>query len=58
MSAQIYQFPARGRAAATRRDELQTVKFSQRVANVVYGSAWYHEEALASEHTDKKDQTK
>jgi hypothetical protein len=48
-SAQIFQFPAGGRATlSTRReaakpvDDLNTARF----AKVAFGSSWYHEEAI------------
>lgn len=49
MSAQIYQFPARGRAtAASARDEAKPGLNggAAQVAVTACGSAWYHEEAM------------
>ena len=48
-SAQIIQFPARGRfAAASRHDETTpaTGASASRVASVAIESAWYHDEAI------------
>lgn len=48
-SAQIYQFPARGRfAAASHRDQSESVVnlMSPRVGKTVLGGAWYHEAAI------------
>ena len=61
-SAKIYQFPLRGRPAAGERREdaksspdkspadIATLHpTSQRIANAVFGSAWYHDEAIQAE---------
>jgi hypothetical protein len=53
-SAKIYQFPARGRVAAgghrleSKLHENRTVSNPPlpRFAQAVFGSAWYHEEAI------------
>ena len=48
-SAQIFQFPARGRfAAASGRDQPESVVnlMSPRIGKTVLGGAWYHEEAV------------
>ena len=49
-SANIYQFPARGRfiAGAVREDAKPALvlALSPRVARAVSGSGWYHEEAI------------
>jgi len=48
-SAQIYQFPARGRfAAAGCHDQSESVVnlMSARIGKTVLGGAWYHEEAI------------
>ena len=49
-SAQIYQFPARGRFAvgALREDSKPALVpvLSPRVARAACGSGWYHEEAI------------
>jgi hypothetical protein len=44
-SAQIYQFPPRGRFALTARSEFQAVE-SQPLVKVAAGSGWYHEAAI------------
>jgi hypothetical protein len=46
-SANIYEFPARGRFAET-RDDANTASNPTlpRFAKTVFGSAWYHEEAV------------
>src|ERR1700733_12500411 len=44
-SAQIYQFPARGRFALNARNESQAVE-SQPLVKVAAGSGWYHEAAI------------
>jgi hypothetical protein len=48
-SAKIYQFPVGGRARlAPAREAQKRVEGvrSQRAAKIVYGSGWYHEEAI------------
>ena len=46
-SAQIYQFPARGRfAASTARDEATAALNSPQVVKAAVGSGWYHEAAI------------
>ena len=47
-SAKIYDFPARGRFAVggDGNDSNVAMKFGPRLANTVYGTAWYHEEAV------------
>jgi hypothetical protein len=48
-SAEIYQFPLRGRfAAASHRDDSKSVSdlASPRVAMAAFGGNWYHEEAI------------
>ncbi len=56
-SAEIYQFPARGRfAVSTGRDELRPAAgvASSRMATIAFGSSWYHEEAIQeAEHACK-----
>lgn len=44
-SAQIYQFPPRGRFALNTRTESQAVE-SQPLVKVAAGSGWYHEAAI------------
>jgi hypothetical protein len=48
-SAQIYQFPARGRFAAGNRSDESKSGASiapSRLATVAFGGNWYHEEAV------------
>ena len=46
-SAQIYQFPARGRFAAIGRDETPAAKPSApQAVKAAGGSGWYHEAAI------------
>ena len=48
-SAQIYQFPSRGRfSAAGHREQSDSVVnlMSARAAKIVSGGAWYHEAAI------------
>jgi hypothetical protein len=45
-SANIYQFPARGRFAANQRDETKPTLTSQQVVKAAVGSGWYHEAAI------------
>jgi uncharacterized protein DUF2735 len=47
-SAQIYQFPPRGRFALNARSESQAVE-SQPLVKVAAGSGWYHEAAIEAE---------
>jgi Protein of unknown function (DUF2735) len=44
-SAQIYEFPRRGRFALDARNESQGVE-SQPLAKVAAGSGWYHDAAI------------
>jgi Protein of unknown function (DUF2735) len=44
-SAQIYQFPPRGRFAPSARNESQAVE-SQPLVKVAAGSGWYHDAAI------------
>jgi hypothetical protein len=51
-SATIFQFPVRGRFAATpERNDASSAQ--QRAAKVAVGGAWYHDEAIRNE-TDKQ----
>ena len=45
-SAKIYQFPARGRIAASQRDEAKATLASQQAVKVAVGSGWYHDAAI------------
>jgi hypothetical protein len=46
VSAEIIQFPARGRFSAASQDRTMAAQYSQRVARVAFGSGWYHDEAI------------
>jgi hypothetical protein len=57
-SAKIYEFPARGRFALTaERDEKKSVAnfMSPRIANIGFGSSWYHEEAIREDEPARKN---
>jgi hypothetical protein len=56
-SAQIYEFPARGRfAQAERRDNTTTTtNFLPRVAKVASSGAWYHDEAIQQAEQVRKN---
>jgi hypothetical protein len=46
-SAQIYQFPPRGRFALNARDESQTrTNLETPLVKVAAGSGWYHDAAI------------
>jgi hypothetical protein len=49
VSAEIIQFPARGRFAAAARDESIVAAPGAPRAKVAMGSAWYHDEAIKDE---------
>jgi hypothetical protein len=56
-SAQIYQFPARGRfTAAGHRDPAESAMtpISPRAARIAFG-AWYHEEAIQDAEQGRKN---
>ena len=56
-SAEIYQFPPRGRfAAGSQRDESKSVSdlASPRVATTAFGGNWYHEEAIQEAERARK----
>lgn len=56
-SAEIYQFPARGRfAGAPRHESTQSALRDLPPANskIVYGSGWYHEEAIREAEASHK----
>lgn len=58
MSAKIYQFPARGRAAnVNRRDDTKADAnvTPMNVAVTACGSAWYHEEAMREAELPRKN---
>jgi hypothetical protein len=50
-SAQIYEFPPRGRFALNARDESQSrINLeAQALPKVAYGSGWYHDQAIQDE---------
>ena len=48
-SAQIYEFPRRGRFALGMRDEQQAGLEAQAAMRAAVGSGWYHEAAIAEE---------
>jgi hypothetical protein len=55
-SAEIYQFPPRGRFAVDRRDESKSAAriASARLATIAFSGSWYHEEAIQeAEHARK-----
>ena len=57
-SAKIYQFPLRGRfAASTYREEANAVSnlAATRVTKAVVGGAWYHEEAIQDADRSRKN---
>jgi hypothetical protein len=45
-SAQIYQFPPRGRFALNARDDSRTAIESTQAVRAVAGSGWYHDAAI------------
>ena len=54
VSAEIIQFPARGRfAAAAPRDENIVAAPGAPRAKVAMGSAWYHDEAIKDEQEQR-----
>ena len=58
-SAQIYQFPARGRYAVAGNDiayRQEAVNFAPRLAIAALSGAWYHDEAVReSEQLPRKN---
>lgn len=48
-SATIYQFPARGRYAKPAAEQTAAVQ----PAHIVFGSGWYHDEAIEAERARK-----
>ena len=58
-SAEIIQFPARGRfAAACEQDDAKPVAANfmvSRAVRVAYGSSWYHEEAIREAERARKN---
>jgi len=49
ISAQIYEFPRRGRFAQSACDERRTVLEAQAALRAAAGSGWYHDAAIAEE---------
>jgi hypothetical protein len=57
-SATIYQFPARGRFAENVRGEEANATAnagSPQVAKIVFGSGWYHDEAIQEAERARKN---
>jgi hypothetical protein len=55
-SAQIYEFPARGRfAQAERGDTTTTTNLLPRLAKVASSGAWYHDEAIQQAEQVRKN---
>ena len=52
-SATIYQFPARGRYALSGASNVMESASAMQPANIVYGSGWYHDEAIEAERARK-----
>lgn len=50
-SAQIFQFPAGGRAGLKRN--LPDVADAPRMANIAVGGSWYHEEAIRDDKPNR-----
>jgi hypothetical protein len=46
-SAQIYQFPAGGRAGVNRsRQQATASEYTARLPKIAFGGGWYHDEAI------------
>ena len=56
-SAEIYQFPARGRFAANKNSETKdaSTPTSHHVVKVAVGSGWYHDAAIQEEERGHKN---
>jgi len=54
-SATIYQFPARGRYAVSGASNVMESASASvpQPASIVFGSGWYHDEAIEAERTRK-----
>jgi len=53
-SATIHQFPPRGRYAVSgARGEPERAASTLPVPNIVFGSGWYHDEAIEAERAQK-----
>jgi Protein of unknown function (DUF2735) len=53
-SAQIIQFPARGRFASTNHSD-ERLATNSSTARIVIGGAWYHDEAIEEAARDRKN---
>ena len=55
-SAEIYQFPPRGRFAAVNRDPSDSVPgiAAPQLATTAFGGNWYHEEAIRDAERARK----
>ena len=56
VSAQIFQFPARGRfaAAGSRDDNSVASVAAPRAARIAMGSGWYHDQAIQDEREGER----
>jgi hypothetical protein len=54
-SAKIFQFPARGRFAASGHREETTAPLTSPVVKAAVGSGWYHEEAILDAERARKN---
>jgi hypothetical protein len=54
MSATIYDFPAKGRYQDPSEESKLTNAPVSRTAKIVFGNAWYHEEAVQAERGDQE----
>ena len=52
-SATIYQFPARGRYAVAAVNSAAEHASATPPARIVFGSGWYHDEAIEAERARK-----
>jgi hypothetical protein len=52
-SATVYQFPARGRYAVNGASNAAEHLSAAQPANIMFGSGWYHDEAIETERTRK-----
>ncbi len=52
-SAQIYQFPPRGRFALNARNDNRTSVEPKQVVRTVASSGWYHEAAIQEAETSR-----
>ena len=52
-SATIHQFPPRGRYAVNSASNAMQSASAPQPANIVYGSGWYHDEAIEAERARK-----